>query len=125
MARPAGSKNKVKTAEMEGLDILMNDDLNEPTESEPVATQKGLPLRDQLIQFNTMASMASAAKQEWIETSKEVIDYFNPNGLGGKDYFIFNGVKVRETGSSPKVLADQHMDLTAQAYGKDAGKLLK
>jgi hypothetical protein len=39
---------------------------------------------------------------EWVETTKDVMEHICTN-MGGKNYFIFRGVKVCETGQADKI----------------------
>lgn len=33
-------------------------------------------------------------REEWVETTPEIIDHFNKQGLGGARYFVYKGIKV-------------------------------
>ena len=41
--------------------------------------------------------------EHWVETCPQIIKYFNRQGLGKSDYFIYQGVKVTEVGKSDAI----------------------
>lgn len=59
--------------------------------------------REMLSDFDRKVDTATIIGKEWVETSPEIIGYFNPRGLGGADYFHYKKVKVCEYGKSEAI----------------------
>jgi hypothetical protein len=61
----------------------------------------------------------------WIETTKEVIEFFNPNGgvLGPKDpgYFIHTNIKVCTYGKKDEIIAKMEMSSHEKMHGRADG----
>jgi hypothetical protein len=74
--------------------------------------------RETISMFKDKIDMAKITGEEWVETSKEIIDYFNPRGLGGNDYFIYQGVRVCEPGKREGVEKREAEDLQDAVFGK-------
>lgn len=61
--------------------------------------------------------------QEWIETSKEIVDYLNKGGLGKAEYFHYQGVKVTEFGKSERLKEELSRPLGQLLYGDEEAKV--
>lgn len=72
--------------------------------------------------FKDAIEMAKMSGDEWVETTEEVINYFNKGGLKGAPYFIYNGVKVCRNGDLEKVEDYMNRDLYVEAHGAGSGK---
>lgn len=81
-------------------DDLLADPLETKEEKETLAT------------FGAKITNAKSLGKEWVETTKEIIDRFNPTGLNGSKYFWYNGVKVCEHG-----LSDQNQKVIDRSLG--------
>lgn len=79
-----------------------------------------------LNQFYSKIHRATIEGQEWIETSKEIIDHFNKGGLGPHaEYFIFQSVKVTEFGKSQRLKEELERPLGQILYGDDEAKVIQ
>lgn len=63
---------------------------------------------DTLSEFSKRIDSAKMAGERWVETSPEIIRYFNPRGLGGAKYFTYSGILVCEFGKIEE--AENQMD---------------
>lgn len=81
--------------------------------------------RDELFRrFEALVSLAIVRREEIVETTDEVINFFNPAGLGGASYFIYKGIKVcREglTDTLSKELNIAHYKKSGLNYAKIEG----
>lgn len=73
--------------------------------------------------FFTKISKATLDGEEWVETSPQIIDYYNKRGLGKAEYFIYQGIKVCEYGKSERLDKEMGRQLGEILYGKDEGKV--
>lgn len=71
-------------------------------------------------QFKDKIDLATIRNEEWVETSPEIIQYFNPHGLNGSNYFVYKGIKVCEFGKSEEIQDKMDQDL-AHSHGKYIG----
>ena len=55
--------------------------------------------------------IAKNAGHEYVETTWDVVNFFNPNGLGGAKYFIMNGIMVFPYGEYEKFNHEQGIQL--------------
>lgn len=55
--------------------------------------------------------------EEWVETSPEIIQYFNRNGLNGAKFFIYEGIKVAPFGESEAIEGSNHEQLGQRIHG--------
>ena len=70
-------------------------------------------------EFEHKISAAVHQKVESIEATQEIIDYYNPNGLGGSKFFIYKGVKVFPTGRTEEIENELDQDLSEKIHGKN------
>lgn len=68
-------------------------------------------------EFRNMIAFAQSSDKEYIETTPEVISFFNKNGLNGKDHFIYQGIKVFPEGRAKEILEYEARDMTAESFG--------
>ena len=64
------------------------------------------------------------AKQEgneFIETTPEMIQFYNRGGLNGAQYFIYNGIKVFPTGMAEKILNKEGEQMGRRIHGAQEG----
>lgn len=59
----------------------------------------------------------------WVETTKEMVDYYNPNGLGTAKYFIYNGIKVCEQGLKDTCIEEMELSAHERAHGTKDGSV--
>jgi hypothetical protein len=52
----------------------------------------------------------------WVETSKAIIDFYNPHGLGKTPFFSYNGVFVCEKGNLEACHAFLDRDLNQELH---------
>lgn len=62
-------------------------------------------------------SCAQLSGDEWVETSPEIIKHYNRNGLNGAKYFIYQGIKVCETGKLEEVIKETTMTMGQKVFG--------
>lgn len=53
--------------------------------------------------FEAAISLCKSEGIEWYETSKDVIDLYQPKGLGTSGFFIYKDIKVCEHGQAAKL----------------------
>lgn len=78
------------------------------------------PFGDELRDFETNVARAlhgaaqGVTDEAMIEAPEQVIAYYNPNGLGTANYFIYRGCKVYPTGKMAETIEaeTQHMQTT-------------
>lgn len=65
------------------------------------------------------AKMAAAEddSQPWVETTPEVIKYYNRKGLGGAEYYMHEGVRVCEYGKKEAILAREKESMDQRLHG--------
>ena len=69
------------------------------------------PIRESLSTFKDKIDLAIMQSEEWVETTPEIIKYFNPAGLNGSKFFIYKGIKVCPMGESDKIDDEINQDL--------------
>lgn len=79
--------------------------------------------RETVSQFLDKIIQAQGSKTEWIETTPEIIAHYNRNGLGGKNYFIYGGIKVCEKGKLEETIAQENEQLGVRLHGPMEGKI--
>lgn len=60
---------------------------------------------------------------EWVETSPQVITYFNRRGLGASEYFIYKDIKVCEHGKRDAIIDKESMSMDERLHGPNEGKI--
>ncbi len=58
---------------------------------------------------------------EFVETTSEIINYFNRSGLNGKLYYIHEGIKVCEHGMIDKIMAKEALSMDQVLHGTNEG----
>ena len=66
---------------------------------------------------------AKMARQEWIETSEEIIDHYNPDGIGQAGFFIFQGIKCAPFGKKDALVAEMSKSLGQINHGDQEAKV--
>ena len=74
--------------------------------------------------FQDKIAVAQSAGEEWVETTPEIIAHYNRKGLGGAKFFVFQGIKVCETGKREAIEKEMDEPLSARLHGRDEGKVL-
>ena len=82
----------------------------------PVATAL-----ETLSDFKLKVHQAKMEGNDWVETSPEIIKYYNPKGMNGVKYFWFDGVKVCELGKSEEIEQEIATPLAERMHGKSEG----
>lgn len=77
-----------------------------------------------LAKFEANIAAAKHTHEEWVEAPKDIIDYYNRNGLGGARYFIYKGVKVCESGQLDSVTDDLSTQTLHRTFGKSEGTVI-
>lgn len=80
---------------------------------------------DDLSRFEAAISHAKATHTEWVETSKDIIKYFMPQGTGDAGYFCYKGIKVCEPGKVDEIEEKMNMSLAHKFHGPTEGVLVK
>jgi hypothetical protein len=82
-------------------------------------------------EFLSAIACAKSDGDEWVQTSLEIIQYFNKRGMGknpltGKDntYFVYDGIKVCETGKLEQVETEMNMQTNVRLHGKEEGTII-
>lgn len=78
-------------------------------------------IKHTLYDFKDLVSQAKLDGEEWVETTAEIIKHFNPQGLKGGKYFIYDGVKVCEMGTQEAAQAYNDRDLQRDIFGPKEG----
>lgn len=82
------------------------------------------PLAADIRDFTAAVAVAKHKGEENIETSEEVIAFFNPNGLGGAKHFIYNGIMVCPYGQTEQIRKEMNEALSAKLHGAKEGILV-
>lgn len=53
----------------------------------------------------------------WIETTEDLIKYFNPNGLGGAQYYIHDGIMICKYGDKEKCINNMELSAHERLHG--------
>lgn len=67
--------------------------------------------------FLDKIALAKSQGQDTIETSQQIIDHYNRNGLNGAEFFIYQGIKVYPFGRQAEIEAEQKMTLEEKKFG--------
>lgn len=74
--------------------------------------------------FKDQVMLAKANDDKWVETTRDIIDYFNPKGLGicpfrkkPNEHFTYEGLKVCEVGNSERIEEELTKDLSMFPIG--------
>ena len=73
--------------------------------------------RETISEFLVKVDRAKMDRQEWVEASPEIINYYLPRGLGNTKYFIFQGIKVAPTGTIESAQNSEDEDLSTKVFG--------
>lgn len=74
--------------------------------------------KETISMFKDKIDNAKIVGDEYVETSEEIIKYFNPRGLNGADYFFYQGIKVCLPGKIEEIQARESRDLQDEVFGK-------
>lgn len=73
-----------------------------------------------LTEFQSNIDAAKMNGDEWVETTPEIIKYYNRNGLGKHaKYFIFHNIKVCERGQLQAIQSEMDRQLGKINFGDD------
>lgn len=64
---------------------------------------------------------AKMAGDEWVETTPEIIQFYNRKGLNGAKFFIYDGIKVCERGKIEEIEDEMNTPLSEKLHGKGEG----
>lgn len=76
-----------------------------------------------LTEFQNKIDQATLNGDEWVETTPAIIKYFNRNGLGRSEYFIYKGIKVCVNGQSERIQNNMNKQLGQVIYGDQEAKV--
>jgi len=88
------------------------------TTEEPVNKQE----RETTMMFVDKIDHAIVNDLDWVETTPELVHYYNKRGLGPNDYFIYKGIKVCEYGKSEACQAKIDADMNRLMHGAKEAK---
>lgn len=74
-----------------------------------------------LSQFKAKLDYAKMEGDEWVETTPEIINYFNRNGLGDAGYYIHEGIKVCLIGTRDKIIEKESQQMDRRLHGETEG----
>lgn len=87
-----------------------------------------IPERPEILQtlgeFEGIVAHALHEGEEWVETTPEIVKYFNRNGLKGADYFIYKGIKVCEYGKREAIVDHENEQMDYRLHGKGEGVIV-
>lgn len=63
---------------------------------------------------------AKAHGDDHVEVSKDVIDFYNKGGLGGAEFFYYQGIMVCEPGKYEKIKARHNLQIGQILHGDPA-----
>ena len=76
-----------------------------------------------LTEFQAKVDAAKMNGEEWVETTPEIIKYYNRNGLGKhSEYFIFQNIKVCLNGQGERIRTKLGTQLGVILYGAEEGR---
>ena len=78
--------------------------------------------KDTTFTFMDKISQAQLGDEEWVETSPEIMAHYNRKGMGGQEYFIFQGIKVCEYGKRQSLEDKLNEDMAIRLHGKQIHK---
>lgn len=67
--------------------------------------------------FELRVFKAQRDGQTSVEASQDIIDYYNPEGLGGADYFGFRNIRVYKAGTKDAVEAKEKLQSQERLHG--------
>lgn len=82
------------------------------------------PFGQEIRDFMSKIAVAKSSGQNEIECSPEIIKHYNPQGLGGAEYFIYQDVFVYPVGKSELIKKDMQIPLATRLHGDKAGVIL-
>lgn len=80
--------------------------------------------RETLSTFLAKVDQAKLEGLEWVETTPEIIRYYNRKGLNGAKFFIFQGIKVCEQGQSEAIDEEMNTPLSEKLHGKGEARVV-
>ena len=84
------------------------------------------PFSEELTSFETSIArelhLVSLGQSDGtIETSEDVIKYYNPNGLGKSQYFFYKNIKVYPVGKRDEIDEMENEQMGRRLFGKSEG----
>ena len=77
-----------------------------------------------LTEFQAKIDHALIQGDEWVETTPEIIKYYNRNGLGKhSEYFIYKNIKVCLNGQGDRIREQLETQIGNLVYGKDEARV--
>ena len=73
-------------------------------------------LKVKLADFHDAIQIAQAEQADLIEADMDVIAHYNPQGLGGAQYWIFQGIKVFPTGKSDEIMEKESVPMEKRVH---------
>lgn len=82
--------------------------------------------REKINEFMSKITLAQRESKDgtgdnWVETTAEIISYFNPRGLNGAPYYIHNGVMVCEYGKKEACIEKMEESTFEKMHGTEDG----
>lgn len=101
----------------------MNDGSSDSTRKETDPQAKALinDIQETVSTFESKVAYAKNRGETWVETSKEVLNFYNPNGMGKNQFFSYNGILVCEFGKIDECENSMNADLQRQIHGQQEG----
>ena len=92
------------------------------SQTQTSATQTSLRVIDDTVEtVNGFLSKIAVAKREgipYVETSIDVVNHYNRNGLGDSKYFYFDGIRVYPHGTKEIVESEERMSTNDRTFGR-------
>lgn len=81
-------------------------------------------VKETVSSFMDKIARAKADGIEYIETSPEMIQFYNRNGLNGSEYFIYSGIKVFPEGKAEAILNKEAEQIGQRIHGIQEGVVI-
>ena len=72
-------------------------------------------------EFENRIARAQLNGEAWVETTPNILQLFNRNGLNGAKYFVYKGVKVCLQGEAEQIEKDEALTIEERTFGKTKG----
>lgn len=89
--------------------------------SNPSEAPKNEEYIETLATFEARISEAQMAGDEWIETTDEILKFFNRKGMNGAKYFVYKGIKVCLKGEREEIEKECDEPLSRKLFGSSEG----
>jgi len=80
----------------------------------------GQDIRD----FISQIAVCKSQGMEELESSNEIIKYYNRGGLGDAKYFIFEGIKVYPLGQMETIKKEAEEQMSVRLHGHKEGRVV-